>query len=416
MQLNLTIVKTLKSGQNCGMGSLNGSFPASPVPTVSDVERIAGLQDPVLRNLQITQCYAELSNALVLRTGYSANWCTFATWASKQAGQSIRKEDLRRALERVFHETSPAYGAAVDLANQGRLARAPLGLDEIRAALRESADLRSAVDRTSDAVGRGNRKVFEEIGRQFARFCSQFLHDAEPDIEKLAGFRAEFRPGEPPNGQNYLRQAFERYYRSFFVGDPKTRAELLLCANTEIGLHEQIRLQPEIAEALNAAFIDATQFTRRFVGTALPLSGWFLVSKWLVRRLLRRESPVDRAIQVLLETVQAEMRRALTETMMTIHLPPDLLVRLGDDLTAGFPETLRHLVDPDLRDLLARFDPTPDSTAGSGALDWADLPDRLHFIIDLFRCFQESRELFDAPFSPQQVSDLKAGRLPAGPL
>jgi hypothetical protein len=398
------------------MRPLNGSFPGSTVPTIAEVERIAALQDPVLRNLQITQCYSELSNALALRTGYSANWCTFAAWASKQAGQSIRKVDLQRALERVFHETSPAYNAAVDLANQGRLTGAQRSPDEIQAALREAVDIRSAVDRASDAVGRGNKKVFEEIGRQFARFCSQFLHDAEPDLEKLADFCAALRPGEPPDGQRYLSQAFARYYRSFFVEDAKNRAELLLCANIEIGLHEQTRLQPQIAEALDAAFVDATLFTRHFIATAFPLSGWFLVSRWLARRLLRRETAFDHAIQVLLETVQVQMRRGLTEAMMTIHLPPDLLIRLGDDLTAGFPETLRQLVDPDLRDLLDRFDPTPDSLAGSGVLDWADLPDRLHFIIDLFRCYQESRELFDAPFSPQQVAELKAGRLPAGPL
>jgi hypothetical protein len=398
------------------MGPLNDSFPASPVPTVAEVERIAALQDPVLRNLQITQCYSELSNAMALRTGYSANWCTFATWASKQAGQSIRKEDLQRALERVFHETSPAYGAAADLANQRRLTGAQRRPDEIQAALREAVDIRSAVDRASDAVARGNKKVFEEIGRQFARFYTEFLRDAEPDLDKLADFSAALRPGEPPDGQNYLRQAFERYDRSFFAGDPKTRAELLLCANIEIGLHEQTRLQPEIAEALDAAFVDATQFTRHFIARAFSLSGWFLVSRWLARRLLRQETAVDRAIQDLLETVHLQMRQVLTETMMTIHLPPDLLIRLGDDLTAGFPETLRQLVDPDLRVLLARFDPTPDSLAGSGVLDWADLPDRLHFIIDLFRCYQESRDLFDAPFSPQQVADMKAGRLPAGPL
>jgi hypothetical protein len=398
------------------MRSLNDSFPASTVPTVAEVERIAALQDPVLRNLQITQCYSELSNALVLRLGYSANWCTFATWASKQAGQSIRKEDLQRTLEDALREDSPIYDAAEDLASQAHVTGARRGPDEIRAALRDSLNLRSAVDQASDAVGRGNKKVFEEIGRQFARFCSEFLHDAEPDLDKLADFSAALRPGEPPDGQRYLNQAFGRYYRSFFVADPKIRAELLLCANIEIGLHEQTRLQPEIAEALDAAFVDATQFTRHFIATAFSLSGWFLVSRWLARRLLRRETAVDRAIQDFLKTVQLQMRQALTETMMTIHLPPDLLIRLGDDLTAGFPEALRQLVDPDLRDLLARFDPTPDSLAGSGVLDWADLPDRLHFIIDLFRCYQESRDLFDAPFSPRQVADLKAGRPPAGPL
>ena len=67
-----------------------------PAPT--EVDRIAALTDPVLRNLLITQSYHELSRVLADRLG-GANWCTFATWASKQAGQTIRKEDLSRALE-----------------------------------------------------------------------------------------------------------------------------------------------------------------------------------------------------------------------------------------------------------------------------------------------------------------------------
>jgi len=66
--------------------------------------------------------------------------------------------------------------------------------------------------------------------------------------------------------------------------------------------------------------------------------------------------------------------------------------------------------------LLERTDPTPDSLRETGALDWADLPDRLHFIVDLFRCYQESRDLFEPPFTPEQVSALTAGRLPGGRL
>src|ERR671919_1377411 len=73
-----------------------------PAPTVAEVERIAALTDPVVRNLQITQCYCELSRAFAARTGGGpANWCTFATWASKQAGQTIRREDLAHALDNV---------------------------------------------------------------------------------------------------------------------------------------------------------------------------------------------------------------------------------------------------------------------------------------------------------------------------
>jgi hypothetical protein len=68
------------------------------VPTVDEIDRIARLGDPILRNLQITQCYSEISQALAGLTGFSANWCTFATWASKQAGETIREEDLLLSL------------------------------------------------------------------------------------------------------------------------------------------------------------------------------------------------------------------------------------------------------------------------------------------------------------------------------
>ena len=80
---------------------MSSTHPAR-VPTITDVDRIAATGDPILRNLLITHCYHELSAALAERTGPSANWCTFATWASKQAGQTIRKEDLARTLENVL--------------------------------------------------------------------------------------------------------------------------------------------------------------------------------------------------------------------------------------------------------------------------------------------------------------------------
>ena len=65
-------------------------FPPLPwddFPSIAEVDRIATLGDRVLRNLQITQCYHELALALAKRTSTHANWCNFATWASKQAGE-----------------------------------------------------------------------------------------------------------------------------------------------------------------------------------------------------------------------------------------------------------------------------------------------------------------------------------------
>jgi hypothetical protein len=395
---------------------MSGRFSDFAPPSVGEVDEIAALRDPILRNLRITQCYSELSQVLGTRTGYSANWCTFATWASKQAGQSIRKEDLQRTLEHILRETPGTDSAAENVTLESPVNGGKRSPDEIRSALITALDLRTAVDRASQAVGRGNQKVFEEIGREFARFLSDFLQDEQPDLDKMDHFCQVLRPGEPPDGQRYLRQAFTRYYRAFFVQDARLRAELLLCANLEIGLHEQTRLQPEIAEALDAAFIDANQFTRRLIAVSFPTSSWLVISQWLLRRLLGRPTKFDLAVQAWLAGVQRLMRQALTESMMTIHLPPDLTIRLGDDLTAGFPDILRQLADPDLRSLLSQIDPTPDSLSESGALDWADLPDRLHFIADLFRCYQETRALFDAPYMPRQVAALKAGRIPEGSL
>jgi hypothetical protein len=385
-------------------------------PSITEVNRIAALDDPALRNLQITQCYHELSAALAARTGLSANWCTFAAWASKQAGQSIRKEDLQRTLERVVEDILHPERGDDDFAREMQAAGAAAEAEEIRAAAGQALDFRPAVERASDAVGRGNKKVFEEIGREFARFEAEFLQDVQPDEDKLRRFCETLQPGEPPDGQRYLRQAFTRYYRSFFAADAKARAELLLCANIEIGFHEQTRLQPEIAEALDAAFVSGTQFTLHLLRASFPFQGLFAAAGWLIRRLLGRPARLDQAIQALLAAIQREMRHALTQTMMTIRFPPDWVVKLGDDLQAGFPASLRQIDDPDLRALLARVDPTPDSTSGSGAADWADLPDRLHFIADLFRCFQETPELFEAPFNPEQTAALKAGRMPQGRL
>ena len=68
-------------------------FESKTVPTTADVETIAAGTEPVLRNLRITQSYHELAQATAALTGSGANWCAFATWASRQAGLTIRGEE-----------------------------------------------------------------------------------------------------------------------------------------------------------------------------------------------------------------------------------------------------------------------------------------------------------------------------------
>lgn len=383
------------------------------LPTVADIDQICTLTNPVIRNLQITQCYHELATTMTARTGISANWCTFAAWASKQAGQTIRKEDFARTLEGI---SLTAVMEIPDIAPAAKAFGSKRSDGEIQQSVWDVLNPLSALDRASDAVGRGNKKVFEEIGREFARFYDTCLTDSVFDADKIAHFCESLRPGEPPDGQQYLRQAFQFYYQAFFENDLKTRAERMLLANIMIGFHEQTRLQPEIAEAMNAALIDRSEFRRQLLNALFPNRGWFAQLRLFFKRILGKPSPFDPLLDRLLIEARRQAHLVITKYLMTIELPHGLLLRLGEDVPAEFPTSLQQLVLLDLVNLLEKIDPTPNSTHESRAVDWAHLPDRLHFIVDMFRCYHESADLFEPPFTPTQVEILKAGQLPDGRL
>lgn len=77
------------------------------LPSQAEISRIIDMQDPVVRNLSITQAYHELSCAMGEIFGFEhANWCSFATWASKQAGHTIRGEDLPERVHRMLEKTT----------------------------------------------------------------------------------------------------------------------------------------------------------------------------------------------------------------------------------------------------------------------------------------------------------------------
>jgi hypothetical protein len=370
----------------------------------------------MIRNLQITQAYHELSTAAAARLGQVANWCTFATWASKQAGRTIRKEDLRRNLEAAFRSSPTAAIAANEVLTQASRFGANIPAGESLAFVWRVVDPAAALDRASAAVARGNLKVFEEIGREFARFDVECGLDATFDASTLDRFVERLAPGEPPDGQRYLRQAFARYYRARFEVDPGTRAQLVLLANLEIGFHEQTRLQPEIAEALNAAIEDPRDVRDRVVRALFPNAHWLVRLRLLIARMIRRRLLLDVAIDALVAEERRLVRHVLTRHLMSIQLGPAVRLQLGEDLEGGFPPSLREIVLPELRDLLDRIDPTRNSPLESGAVDWADLGDRVHFIAEMFRSFQESPSLFEPPFTSAQLERLDAGERPADPL
>ncbi len=385
--------------------------PPAPFTTLAEVERIAALPDPVARNLHITQSYHELAVALSRRIG-GANWCVYATWASKQAGQTIRKEDLSRALRNAAFTAQSDH----DVAAAARALGSTRSAEDIREAVYRAMSAQTALDRASDAVGRGNRKVFEEIGREFARFLETCCDDEVNNGQRLAGFCEALRPGEPPDGQRYLQQAFTRYYTAFFEPDPRVRAELMFLANIEIGFHEQTRLQPEIEEAMNAASPDGRWVKLAVILAIFSIRGLWVWVRLLALRLLRRRSALDVLLDRLIADVRRQMRVFVTEHMMTIGLPGDVRLRLGEDVPGEFPPLLREITMPELRELLRGIDPTPDDMHGSGADDWSHLPDRLQFIAHMFRRYHDWTALFDPPFTPGQLAAVKAGQRPDGEL
>jgi len=380
-------------------------------PTVADVQRITALADPVLRNLQITQCYHELATAMARLTGPGANWCAVATWASKQAGQSIRQEDLQRALQRRLRASADADEAAQAMAAAGR----ELAGDEGRSAagaveaLWEALNPAAAFQRTAEAVARGNRKVFEEIGYHFARFLALFA-DGQPDDARLAEFCDGLHAGDPPDGQRYLRQAFTHYHLAWTAADERLKAQLMLLANLEIGFHEQNRLQPEIVEAMNAPIYEPRLLRRRLVAELFPNPGARL--RYVLAGLAGRARPLLQARDHLADEAMRIARLLVTQRMMTLAMPDGQTLQLGEDLPGSFPDLLRTIDLPGFTALLQQVDPTPDSLLDSGAVDWGRLPDRMHYIADLFRVYHLDLRLFDAPFSSEQVAALKTGRLP----
>ncbi len=395
---------------------------AIQVPTVAEVNRIAAVSDPIARNLQITQCYAELSGVMAQRTGLGANWCTFATWASKQAGQTIRQEDLVRRFRQILADTSALNAAAADMAADisGEMsvtgAEAARDARQVEETLWDVLDPKAPFDRASDAVARGNRKVFVEIGYEFARFYAGCFGDAAFSQTNIDQFCSGLRPGAPPDGQQYLQRAFTHYYQALFTPDAGQRAELLLLANCEIGYHEQTRLQPEIAAALDAPVVDPRELSRRLLKTLFPYPLW-VTRFWLQYRQWRgRPLLIDASMDRFVQHVRYLAHLLITEYMMTIGLPEGQYLHLGHDLLADYPQSLASPSNSDLVALLKQVNASSGSKEASGAVDWGDLAERLHFIVEMFRCYQEWPLLFAAPFTDEQVAAIKAGLHPLGEL
>jgi hypothetical protein len=372
-------------------------------PTTADVRRICAIANPVIRNLEITERYARLAAAFAARSGGpGANWCTYATWASRQAGDTIRGEDLLDEVQRRLYEgrwlLHPLQTLWRRLLRRGLL-QPGTRLGRLAAELHTPLD---AVGRASEAVARGNLKVFEEIGLEFARRLEQ--------DEPLERFLEGLSDGDPPGGQRLLRLAFTHYERQRAESDPRKHAELGVLASLEIGLHEQTRLQEQIAEAMNAALVTQEELGRRTLLAVFPGAG----SWWRVVR--RPAAALFGTFAAALQRASTRLARELiTASFMVLSLPGRVLL-LGANLADPFPDVLREPADSELVELVARYEPVPPALDDCAARDWSDLHQRMHYISHLFRAFHLDEALCTPPFTPEQVASFERGVVPEGDL
>lgn len=372
-------------------------------PGAEQVKTVAAIEDSVIRNLRITQSYAELSAAVRSLIGEGANWCTFATWASRQAGCTIRGEDLGDRLGDALHDgwslRHPVRSLWRALLRRG-LFNPKTTLGRIVRAIHSPFDV---FERASEAVAIGNRKVFEEIGYEMARYLDFCAHDPSPDSPRFVSFLEGLKAGPPPDGQEWLARAFTHYQRQRSEPQASRRAQLMLLANLEIGYHEQTRLQPEIQQAMEAGPETAWDLKRRLIG------------RFPAGRLLLLLTPFAAIAERYRRFACDVTRRIVSEALMVLRMP-DRTLSLGTNLDAPVPAALGVLDEPELVKLVGEIEPSGPACEACGAEDWANLNERIHYILHLFRAFHAATILFDAPFSVEQVHAFEAGRIPPGRL
>jgi hypothetical protein len=376
----------------------SGSSIESVDEVARDIQRIVKLSNPPIRNLWITQRYHTLMGLLATVIGAdNANWSTFATWASKTAGQSIRGEEVPAEMRRLLNDEAKLHERI----------KSALHFPAFLAVHLDPLDLaRAVLDEVSRQIAIGNLLVFEELAPLFAEFCKTFPDRSHLTESNLAAFVQTLKSGPvEQGGQDLLKTAFTSYFAAAQAGTPKERAEYTLYGNLLIGLHEQTRLQDYIAGALDAPFNEKTY--ERLLEQQVD---WL---EWIARPAFKG------VLAVLRMDLKERWERLATRYLMRLALPDGHELSLGSDVPVGtrpFPAVLDPIAYRHLIDLVSKYDPNLASLKGSGAKNWTELNNRMAFIADLFRSRQQDMILSDQPFTDAQLAILRQGQLPHGPL
>ena len=384
--------------QAAGARAVAVAAPGGP----TSPERIAWIvaleDDPVRRNLLITQCYHDLAAGLARLLGAeNANWCTFASWASRTAGGFIREDEIPAVFRLFLGRSAPVH---ITLA-RAREALARVGGEP---SLHEDGVLdlaRDVVHDVSRLIAAGNLVVFGELGPVFSHVIDALA--ADPGPEALAALDATLKPGlSERGGQSLLRSALGHYVAARAEPDPRRKAQRMLLANGQVGLHEQIRLQPYIAGSIDAPIQDALYEVVEESSEPLPHG---------VRKEVH--AVASRLLHPVADEVERLWQEFSTRELMTLSLPDGRLA-LGEDLPAPpgqplYPAVLDPIADPETAELLVQYGADSAQAHHTAAVDWARLSNRMRYILELFRSRQCDPSLAQEPFADDQRAALLAG-------
>jgi len=356
-----------------------------------DIDAIYTVVDDTRRNLLITQSYCELSHRMRALVGPDGTWCTFSTWSSRTIGYFIRGD--------------------LDPLTEYRLQRMPRWLRPV--ARPPTRLFNRIVSRSRHRAGprllaRGNREIFAEIAREFARFVDTFEDPARRTPAAWTSYRTNIVAAPatdlfPAAPVELMRDGFAAYFDAILEPDAKRRAELVLRGNILLADYEQRRVDPIVRAALSL-------FPSRLLNDD-PDDPELLTIRdkkpWALQDTGRIRTWID-------ETYG----RFVTRWRMAIVLPAgeplpthSELIRVG----VGLPKPVKgaglygaQLADLSLAPAAAAFD-QHDRAHGdyraAGARSWRHLADRMNCIVNVFRARQDRALLYEIePLTPEELS------------
>jgi hypothetical protein len=315
------------------------------------------------RNHIISRSYYEIGCKMREKFGQeNADWATTAAWASGAVGVIIRHEET---------ETSRVLSVAKHLG--GRM------YDDV-------------LEQTRKNLEEGNRQVYSELGWAFAKFAALVANGVtwDPDCdERQLAFLPDCRRSVPVEWQSKtdLEPAFLMYLEALRLrqqdqaGRPdlqksrKRQAELIFAANVLVTVAEQAGLQP---------YIDAG-FTR--------------VARSIQSNPLGHVPYVRGGVQVIAYSAQALGQRVVTEFGIKVPIG-DQTVSVGKSIRRygrGWAADLEVLSEPCARKVWEDYSRGRPDGRGSGAADWTVMGDRMNFITNFFRAWQQDPILLREP-------------------